>query len=237
MQNYRWLSVPWECMEYYTAYIGSRIQDKIVLDLGCSCGHETLFLALHWHPKRIIGVDNYGYEGGTPQNRETFAHNVQATGCRNLSIVQADVFSLPFEPGSIDVVICSQTLHHLYVSKRDLRLADEKFIDDATTKLRGWHAALKPGGEILIRETFRYNHPLPHLLARIGVPAFSLRVNYKKKQNPATWCWLLERAGFHVHEVTYNVPYKLRSVKPFVQKRLVNLWVNSAYLVRATARN
>lgn len=234
MQNHKWLSVPWERMEYYTACIGNRIENKLVIDLGCSAGAETLFLALRYAPKRIIGVDNFGSEGGSPECRAIFAQNVQAAGCRIVSIVQADAFSLPFEPGSVDVLICSQTLHHLFISDLDLRSVNEKRCNDMVTKLREWHTVLKPDGELLIRETSRYH--FLRLLASIGLTSFSGRVNFKTKQEPAVWCWLLERAGFFIEEVAYYVPYTLRSFKPLVQKHWVNLWVNHFYLIRAIPR-
>src|ERR1044071_1421297 len=111
-----WMSASWERLHYSTGFIGKKIQDKIVLDLGCSAGHQTVFLGKCWRPQRIIGVDNFGHEGGAPKCKIEFLQNVESSGCANIGLEVSDVFSLPFSSSSVDVIVCSQAMHHFFVS-------------------------------------------------------------------------------------------------------------------------
>jgi SAM-dependent methyltransferase len=227
-----WIPASWERMRYSTSYIGEKIYNKVVLDMGCSAGHQTLFMALCWQPKQIIGLDNFRHEGGAPHCRDEFDKMIEMSGCNNISIAVADAFNIPFTSESIDVLVSSQALHHFFVSKRDLRKLSSEGMNEMAHKMREWHRVLKPGGKLVIRDTSRYN--LPRVLAKLGIPKSARRIDFKTKQEAQTWGVMLSKAGFHIDDIAYYVPYRLRAFASMLKMHAVNLFFNMTYFIQAS---
>jgi SAM-dependent methyltransferase len=90
-----------ELLHHDTAYpAGSR-----VLEVGCGVGAQTVTLARQSPDARITSID---VEAGSVA---AAARKVEADGIPNVDIRQADIFDLPFEPGSFDHVFV--VLEHL----------------------------------------------------------------------------------------------------------------------------
>jgi hypothetical protein len=220
-------------MEYYTSDVGKLIANKVVLDLGCSWGFETLFLGLRWKPARIVGVDNYGSDGGVPGNRTRFASNITASGATNVEVLQADAFALPFPTGSVDVILCSQAMHHFFTRTEDLRDLPPATLTPMVTKVRLWRSLLRERGVILIRDTYRYCLRRYADTLRARLRGKRRKVNYETKQQPEAWCYLLKESGFEIQEIKRYVPYALRHWRPFVELRWCNPLVSPFYCVQA----
>jgi SAM-dependent methyltransferase len=231
-KEHTWLPATWERLEYSTRFIGERITDKVVLDLGCSAGHQTVFLGACWRPKMIIGVDNFGHEGGAPKCKEEFLRNVQASGCRNVFLDVSGVFALPFQTSSIDVIVCSQAMHHFFVMERDLRQLDPPILEAMVVQLEEWIRVLKPGGSLIIKDCCRYS--FLRLLARCGIPKSAARLDFSTKQEAKAWCYLLKKAGFTIENVEYYVPYTLRVLRPLLSKLLFSFWISMTYFIQAS---
>jgi SAM-dependent methyltransferase len=228
-KDFSYLQVPMQRMLYYTESIGSHLMGKNVLDMGCGKGLETLFYAMVWNPRMIAGVDTYGYEGGVPENRDLFENNIRRTACENIRIIDADAFNVPAEPGSVDVIIASQALHHLFSSEQDFRRIPRETVIQMAEKLRHWHTLLVPYGRLFVRDTYRYC--MKRLLRPL--PGFNTRVRYDRKQEPRGWIRLLEEAGFVIRDCRPYVPYTLRQFAPLMQHRVFSFFVTTFYHISA----
>lgn len=76
------------------------------LDLGCGTAQVPAFLALAATDRRVVAVDGCRASLGVASE---FARRVSLS---NLQLVRADLFDLPIEPGSFDVVHCRGVVHH-----------------------------------------------------------------------------------------------------------------------------
>jgi SAM-dependent methyltransferase len=101
-----------------------------VLDIGCGEGRHTLLFAASGH--RAVGVD---LQSLAIRRARKFAR--QKGLSKHFRFAVGDVFSLPFQPASFDVLIDYGCLHH--VRKRDF-----------SRYLRGTYPLLRPGGYFLL---------------------------------------------------------------------------------------
>ena len=80
--------------------------DARVLDAGCGTAQISSFLALAGPRRDVFGIDGC---------RESLTHAEEfreRARIDNLQLVRADLFDLPVEPGSFDVVISRGVVHH-----------------------------------------------------------------------------------------------------------------------------
>jgi SAM-dependent methyltransferase len=106
---------------------------SVILDAGCGNGRSFPLLKDRFAPARIVGVDI---------NPDMIAE-AQAEAGRHALPVElhcADIAHLPLADGSVDLLFCPQTLHHL-VAQRET--------------LGEFHRVLKPGGSLLVAESTR----------------------------------------------------------------------------------
>ena len=116
-----------ELLHTDTAYpAGSR-----VLEAGCGVGAQTVILAVHSPGAQITSIDVS--EASLAQARAAVA----AGGFRNVTLQPADIFHLPFAPGSFDHVFLCFVLEHL---------------PDPVAALQKLKAVLKPGGTLVAIE-------------------------------------------------------------------------------------
>lgn len=83
-----------------TGLTREQLQGKVVLDVGCGMGRFAE-VATRWGA-RVVGID-------LSAAAEVAARNL---GDREFMAVQADVFALPFAPGSFDFIYSIGVLHH-----------------------------------------------------------------------------------------------------------------------------
>jgi SAM-dependent methyltransferase len=102
-----------------------------VLEAGCGTGAQTVTLARNSPGARFTSIDVSAGSLAEAQAR------VEAAGIANVQFRQADLFDLPFAPGSFDHVFVCFVLEHL--SRPEAALAKLK-------------AVLKPGGSITVIE-------------------------------------------------------------------------------------
>lgn len=78
-----------------------------LLDIGCGPGSITLDLAELVTPGRVVGIDQ------SPAAIASAADAARARHLPHVSFMTGDVYALPFEDGSFDVVHAHQVLQHL----------------------------------------------------------------------------------------------------------------------------
>ncbi len=141
----------------------------VVADLGAGEGLLSELLARRC--RKVIAVDNSEkmVAFGTAKARKNHL--------KNLEFRHGDLQAPPIEPGTIDLVILSQALHHA---------------ENPAKAVVGAHTILKPGGQAIILDLARHNFEQAHELYGdrfLGFPESDLH----------QW---LEQAGFKKIEVS-----------------------------------
>jgi len=99
----------------------------VIADMGA--GEGTLSQLLAKKAKRVIAIDN------SEKMVEYGAKLARENGFSNLEYRLGDIEEPPIDPGSVDLVLFSQALHHAARPQRAVEAA---------------HRILKPGGRILV---------------------------------------------------------------------------------------
>lgn len=102
-----------------------------VLEAGCGVGAQTVVLARTSPQARIVAVDLSA--GSIAEARR----RVEASGCDNVLVLQADIFDLPLAEESVDHVFVCFVLEHL---------------SDPLRALEVLRRLLRPGGTITVIE-------------------------------------------------------------------------------------
>ena len=141
----------------------------VVADLGAGEGLLSELLARRC--KKVIAVDN------SERIVEFGAAKAKKNGLKNLEFRQGDLQNPPIEPGSVDLVILSQALHHA---------------ENPAAALRSAHKILKPGGQLLLLDLLKHNFEKAHELYGDRWPGFA-------EGDLHRW---LEEAGFKKIEIS-----------------------------------
>lgn len=102
-----------------------------VLEAGCGVGAQTVVLAANSPGARLVSVDV------SARSLAAARMLASARGLGNVAFARADIFNLPFAPGSFDHVFVCFVLEHL---------------SDAVGALIRLRAALKSGGTVTVIE-------------------------------------------------------------------------------------
>ena len=121
---------------------------QAVLDLGTGTGRMLQLLSPH--ANRVVGVDM------SPAMLSIARAEVERANLRNVQLRQGDVYALPVERDSYDLVLVHQVLHYL---------------DDPQRALREAARALRPGGRLVVVDFAPHGHEFlreKHAHRRLG---------------------------------------------------------------------
>jgi ubiquinone/menaquinone biosynthesis C-methylase UbiE len=150
------------------------IQDRqssypVIIDVGCGWGRSFKLLHERFAPRRLIGVDI------DPAMLDISAAEAARHGIE-VDLRQGSSARLPLASGSVDMVFCHQTFHHLV---------------EQESAIREFYRVLKPGGLMLFAESTKayieswmirllFRHPMevqrtaPEYLAMIRAAGFEI---------------------------------------------------------------
>ncbi len=185
-----------------------RPSHPVIVDVGCGWGRSFPLLQQRFAPDRLIGIDV------SPQMLRASAELAGKHGIK-VDLRQANSARLPLASGSVDMVFCHQTFHHLV---------------DQDSALSEFHRVLKPGGLLLFAESTRkyihswiirllFRHPMevqktaPEYLAMIVGAGFA--VAPQSVSYPYLW-W--SRGDFGILERVFRI-----RPSPGHEETLINL--------------
>ncbi|MDQ6659883.1 MAG: class I SAM-dependent methyltransferase [Chloroflexota bacterium] len=89
--------------------------DETVLDVGCGRGVLLIGAAKRLPHGRALGIDLWSQEDLSDNSRDATLSNARAEGVADrVQVFDGDMRKLPFDDGSIDVVVASLSIHNIY---------------------------------------------------------------------------------------------------------------------------
>jgi arsenite methyltransferase len=147
-----------------------------VLDIGCGRGLMAVAAARRVPHGRVVGIDIWQSEDLSGNGADAVAANAVREGVADRVTTQtADMRELPFDAGSMDIVVSSVAIHNIYqVEGRD-RAVDEIV------------RVLAPCGQVLI-DDIRH---VPQYAERLRAAGFDITLN----RGMDSWFWRLVSFG------------------------------------------
>lgn len=157
-----------------------------ILDLGCGPGSITVGLARYVAPSRVIGVDRATAALDAARDHAAEAH------LDNVGFTLANVYELPFDDESFDVVYAHQLMQHLA---------------DPVAALGEARRVLRPGGYIAVRDadygTMTHHPQEPAIDRRFADYCETARANGGEPDAGRRLLGWVQAAGYeHLHATT-----------------------------------
>lgn len=150
----------------------------VVLDIGCGWGRSFRLLQARFLPHRLIGIDIDPKMLAVSQQE---ARENQLT----VELMQGSAARIPLPDGSIDMVFCHQTFHHLTQQE---------------AALHEFFRVLKPGGVLLMAESTRsYIHS--------WIIRLLFRHDMTVQRSADEYLAMIRAAGFRVDPTSISYPY------------------------------
>lgn len=136
----------------WSAFRGTDLRGRDVLDFGCGDGALSLYLATEECPSTIIGID---LDPAAIERAKAARDKAQVPKSVRVEFLEGSVDGLPMPDESIDVLVAFDCLEHVM---------------SPLPIFREWFRVLRPGGRCLL-EWFPYKGPWgPHMESLIPVP-------------------------------------------------------------------
>lgn len=136
----------------WSAFRGTNLRGRDVLDFGCGDGALSLHLAIEECPSSITGVD---LDPAAIERAKLARELAQVPRSVRIDFLQGSVEGVPIPDESIDVLVAFDCLEHVM---------------SPLSIFRDWFRILRPGGRCLL-EWFPYKGPWgPHMEALIPIP-------------------------------------------------------------------
>ena len=82
------------------------LRNARLIDVGCGTGHRVIPLAKHFGAKEYVGIDH------SSASLRVAKDLVAEIGMKNALLVEGDLFNIPYDDDSFDIVISQGVLHH-----------------------------------------------------------------------------------------------------------------------------
>jgi ubiquinone/menaquinone biosynthesis C-methylase UbiE len=150
----------------------------VVVDIGTGAGLSLPMLAQRFRPERLIALD------AEPARLADAGRHAAVHGL-GPELLQADAGSIPLGDGTVDLIFCHQTFHHLV--RQEQALAE-------------FARLLKPGGLLLFAESTKAY--IDTLMIRL-----LFRHPMDKQRSADEYVAMIRHAGFDVPQGSVSLPY------------------------------
>lgn len=212
----------------YHTYYGLELEwfkGKRILDVGAGSGLKTLCYAIFGQANCVTGIDEYRGEGSSAENKGRIRSYVETLDLKNVTIVVDDLMKHKFKPNEFDVIIATDTLHHIY--SNHIRASKSKHVFLRYLKiLQKIYSYLDVDGILCVKELQKYS------FSQL-VPIWKNPIYWKDKQMASDWMIIMAKAGFRDIKLTYYVPYKVRKMKLALNNWLANYLLKATYTITA----
>ena len=150
----------------------------VVLDVGCGHGRSLPLLMQAFRPHHLIGLD---------REQIVLANAIPRAAAIGsaVTLIRGDCSWLPLRDGSVDLVFCHQTLHHLV---------------DQVRALQEFHRVLRPSGILLFAES-----------TRAYIESWIIRLLFRHpmhvQRSADEYLAMLRASGFMVAPGAISLPY------------------------------
>ncbi|MEI6632418.1 MAG: methyltransferase domain-containing protein [Chlamydiota bacterium] len=184
-----------------------------VLCVGVGHGHDVLLDLLEGRIGRATGVDPFNEADGNGD--EDFAELrglIASLGLADRFEVKRStvVDFLERDARRWGLILMSDVLHHIFVTRRPLRRSGE--YEEAVALFRALHGRAAAGGVMVISDVRRSG--LRARLHRMGI--LGGEVEYATKQEPGEWRRAVEEGGWRFARRDWYVPWALRGAARIV---------------------
>ena len=197
--GYQWLTfddfapqVESEFADIIQPFDPGEFEGALVLDAGCGNGRFTRACAA-LGPRTIVGAD---------RSQSVFAARENVADLPNTTILQGDIYDLPFPPATFDQVFCIGVIHHLPDPRAGFMALTRLLKPGA--KISIWVYA-REGNELIIRffeplrkrVTSKLPWGLTKVVSAVAAVALWLLVTLLYRPARALWPALFERLPMH----------------------------------------
>ena len=203
-------------------------QSARILIVGIGHGHDALVALKNMPSITIVGVDPYhAADGNDDQDYRVLQGLIDKLRISSrLYLVQSTIEAyLASHPSPFDAIICPDVLHHIFVTRRQLKRSGS-FVP-ATDLFKRLRDVSRTSAQLLISDTSRHGlRPWSH---RAGL--LKGNVDYATKQSWRQWATAATAAGWSMRALSNYVPYDLRRYRSFIDGSLGRYTVCDRYFV------
>lgn len=205
---------------------------RTLLDLGCGNAYKSMVFALEL-AMDIVALDEFAGHGST-ESLEGVRENIKQMNLdQRVQVVQGNALEVKKMDRCFDVVFTQNVLHHLFPWPRS------KAGQPVEAFFRDLFDVINRGGMFYITDISPWNfwdqlsRILPGRWYRSALFSSINSVKYKPKTPAFVWMKHLRSTGFQDVRLEYHVPYPFRKIRPLLNNRFANPFVESVYTITA----
>jgi len=204
---------------------------KRVLEIGSGTGLLAIYMGMRGAQVVSMEPELVGATSGVIAEQQA---RLAALGMRNVEVVNADFNTWDAGNRRFDVIVSRSSINHLHASEHHAERHKETY-DAYVQVARRVRDMLAAGGVFVVTDSSRYAF-------FSGLRRFGIRrpwrwersgVDWRHHQNAGTWKRIFRDAGFTASTVTYQVPYRLRALRPVVDTAVTNFFLQDSFILRA----
>ena len=203
---------------------GLDLQGKDVVEIGCSRGAFSVYMALTKRAKRVIALDEAEGHGADAQHFYKLNEIINKHDIKNLELRKADITKIAFEKESLDIIVANFSLHHAIRSGGYI-FKNEQAREELLGILKLSHRYLKSNGFVSLREMSRLN------LWRFMPYKWKMsHIDWDIHPTLREWLWALKKADFKNVSYSFLTPFFLCKWPPqLVRNFLANFFFSSTF--------
>lgn len=203
---------------------GIPLAGKRILEIGCSRGAFSIYMALSGKAEKVIALDEAKGFGADARYFYQLEEIIRKHAINNLETRKADITKTTFLEKNLDLIVANFSIHHVIRSSGYI-FKDEKAKEDILSVFKFLRHYLRDGGQIALREMSRIN--------------FWRFMPYRWKMNHIDWAlhptlkewlWVLSTSGFKDVSYTFLTPYFLSKwPSKLIRNRFSNFFFSSTF--------